>query len=295
MSLNQTPPALNPLDTLPHSPEDMNLLFQLYLDKRIEVQLDFYQNRGRENQLNSDFTFTIGTLIMTLSALLATIGATAAIPIFALISAILPAFSALLAAFRQLYGWDRQSALYRDAALGLEKIRLLVPDDDRLAYSDISPLFPKLVISSETVFTAEVSQWGQVVMASEEDEKEAQSSDPLARLMASANLSSDQIAAIENIVSSSGSSGVGLRAVTTDIQAAAQEYGRRSATEVKVQTTTPEGQTQSTVIRSANEAYTATAPTDAPPANSGEIAANSPAPDVSVDETPPTEPPTSAG
>jgi hypothetical protein len=276
----------------------MNLLFQLYLDKRIEVQLDFYQNRGRENQLNSDFTFTIGTLIMTLSALLATIGATAAIPIFALISAILPAFSALLAAFRQLYGWDRQSALYRDAALGLEKIRLLVPDDDRLAYSDISPLFPKLVISSETVFTAEVSQWGQVVMASEEDEKEAQVSDPLARLMASANLSSDQIAAIENIVSSSGSSGVGLRAVTTDIQAAAQEYGRRSATEVKVQTTTPEGQTQSTVIRSANEAYTATAPTNVPPADSVEIAANSPAPEAPVDETPPadpTEPPTAAG
>lgn len=211
MSFNQTP---SPLDAQPHTPEDIRLLFDLYLKKRVEGQLAFYENRSRENALNSDFTFTVGTFIMTLSSLLATIGASAAIPLLALISAILPAFSALLAAFRQLYGWDRQSAIYRDAVLGLEKLLLLVPDDDRLPYSDVTEVFSKIIMSSEAVFTAEVGQWGQIVLAAQQEERDSQAKDPLARLIASANLSPDQMNAIQSIVSA-GQTGVSLSSITT--------------------------------------------------------------------------------
>lgn len=214
MSLNQTPPP-SALDAQPHTDDDIRLLFDLYLKKRVEGQLAFYENRGRENALNSDFTFTVGTFIMTLSSLLATIGASAAIPLLALISAILPAFSALLAAFRQLYGWDRQSAIYRDAVLGLEKILLLSPDNDRLPYSDVNAVFSKIIMSSEAVFTAEVSQWGQIVLAAQQEERENQARDPLSRLIASANLNPDQMSAIQSIVNAGQTSGVNLSSTTT--------------------------------------------------------------------------------
>lgn len=213
MSLNQTPPSPD-LDASPHSPQETRLLFELYLKKRIEGQLAFYESRGRENALNSDFTFTFGTFIMTLSSLLATIGASAAIPLLALISAILPAFSALLAAFRQLYGWDRQISIYRDARLGLEKILLMTPDDDRLPLADVTPIFSKLIMSSEAVFNAEVSQWGQIVLASQKGEAEAQAKDPLARLIASANLNPDQMSAIQSIVTA-GQTGMSLSSIST--------------------------------------------------------------------------------
>lgn len=213
MSVNQTPPPPE-LDAQPHTADDIRLLFQLYKDKRIEGQLEFYESRSRENALNSDFTFTLGTFIMTLSSLLATISASAAIPILALISAILPAFSALLAAFRQLYGWDRQSAIYRDAVLGLEKLMLMIPDDDRLPYTDVSPIFTKLIESSEAVFTAEVGQWGQIVLAAQQGETESQARDPLSRLIDSANLSPDQLIAIQSIVTA-GQTGVSLSSTTT--------------------------------------------------------------------------------
>lgn len=213
MSVNRIPPPPE-LDALPHTPEDIQLLFQLYKDRRIEGQLEFYENRSRENALNSDFTFTLGTFVMTLSSLLATISASAAIPVLALISAILPAFSALLAAFRQLYGWDRQSAIYRDAVLGLEKILLMTPDDDRLPYTDVTSIFSKLIMSSEAVFTAEVSQWGQIVLAAQQGDAEAQAKDPLARLIASANLSADQMNAIQSIVTA-GQTGVSVSSTTT--------------------------------------------------------------------------------
>ncbi|NWG15454.1 MAG: SLATT domain-containing protein [Chloroflexi bacterium] len=221
MSVNPIP---NHLDAQPHSQEDLELLFSIYMEKRLQGQLQFYESRIRENDLNSDFTFTLGTFIMTLSSLLATISASAAIPILALISAVLPALSSLLAAFRQLYGWDRQSAIYRDAVLGLEKIRLLAPDDDRLPFSDITPIFPKVVMTSEAVFTAEVNQWGQIFTASAEQE-EAQNvpRDPLARMIAAANLSDDQAAAIQSIVASGKKSGMDVQATVNTYSEVAVE------------------------------------------------------------------------
>lgn len=254
MSANQLP---NHLDTQPHSPEDLALLFNIYLEKRLQGQLTFYESRIRENDLNSDFTFTIGTFIMTLSSLLATISASAAIPLLALISAVLPALSALLAAFRQLYGWDRQSAIYRDAVLGLEKIRLLAPDDDRLPYSDITPIFPKVVMTSEAVFTAEVNQWGQIFTASAEQE-EAQSvpRDPLARMIAAAKLSDDQAAAIQSIVNAGKKSGM-------DVQATVNTY---SEIAVEMQ---PPADAPAAGIELTAAAETTTilnSPADAPPA-----------------------------
>lgn len=190
----------NSTDQTHHSLEEIRILHDIYINNRIQEQLQFYSSRIRENQLNSDFTFGFGTLIMTLSSLLATISAASAVPVLALISAILPAFAAMLAAFRQLYGWDRQINIYRDTMLGLERIKLIVPDEDRLTLETLAEVFPRLVNSAETVFTAEVSQWGQFVTAQQEGEGEGQAKDPLEQLIASLNLTGSQVSAVQNII-----------------------------------------------------------------------------------------------
>lgn len=190
----------NSTDLAHHSLEEIRILHDIYINKRIQEQVQFYSSRIRENQLNSDFTFGFGTFIMTLSSLLATISAASAVPVLALVSAILPAFAAMLAAFRQLYGWDRQINIYRDTMLGLERIKLIVPDENRLTLETLAEVFPRLVNSAETVFTAEVSQWGQFVAAQDEEEGEGQAKDPLKQLIASLNLTGDQVSAMQSII-----------------------------------------------------------------------------------------------
>ncbi|MFN8371699.1 MAG: hypothetical protein U0694_02320 [Anaerolineae bacterium] len=103
----------------------MEYLFKLYLQKRLASQTNFYETRVRENELNSNFTFTAATLVMTLSSLFATIGASdpgGSTRGLVVAAAVLPAFAALLAGFRQLYGWDRQVAIYRSAKLGRTRL-----------------------------------------------------------------------------------------------------------------------------------------------------------------------------
>ena len=182
---------------------DVDVLYQIYMEKRIAAQISFYESRMRENQLNADFTFTVGALVMTVSSLIATIGAGATTNsgYLSLISAVLPAFAALLGSFRQLYGWERQIAIYRDSLLGLEKVKLLSPDDDRMAESNLGDIYPKLVTNSETVFTGEINQWGQFILDKEKGEPEdTQDSRALSSLIGNLELSDEQKAIIAAIM-----------------------------------------------------------------------------------------------
>lgn len=158
-----------------HTKEDLEFLFKKYLQKRLASQTNFYESRVRENELNSNFTFTTATLVMTLSSLFATIGATdpgGSTRWLVVASAVLPAFAALLAGFRQLYGWDRQVAIYRSAKLGLERASLIVPDNDLIAESDIAQAYPRLIASTESVLTNEVNQWGQFLLDKEKQNEQ---------------------------------------------------------------------------------------------------------------------------
>jgi hypothetical protein len=155
------------LDQRPHDSRDTELLYRIYMEKRVQSQIKFYESRVRENQLNADFTFGLGTLVMTLSSLVATISASVNLPFLSLLAAVFPAFAALLGSFRQLYGWERQSNIYRDALMGLERVKLISPDDDRIAAADLTQIYPRLIVGGETVFTGEVNQWGQFVQSTE--------------------------------------------------------------------------------------------------------------------------------
>ncbi|PJF40826.1 MAG: hypothetical protein CUN54_03760 [Phototrophicales bacterium] len=167
----QTRRVYQPLDA-----QTAYLLTRLYLSRRIDYQQSYYRAKAKEHDNNSDLMFRLGAIIMTLSSLLAAIGAT--IPEgsrgIALATALLPAFAALIASFRQLYQWERQATLYRDTMLGLEEASLAAPDRDALDPPTALNVLSKLVENAEQVFKNEVDQWGQLTMAGEEEDDEEQ-------------------------------------------------------------------------------------------------------------------------
>lgn len=196
--------ARDPQDNIDYEafdPLDIDVLYKIYMEKRLEAQAGFYESRVRENELNANFTFTLGAAVMTLASLVATISATGNRPELSLLAAILPAFAALLASFRQLYGWERQTSIYRDALMGLERIKLMAPDKDRIHTADLTEVYPKLVSSGETIFTGEVNQWGQFVQSTARGEaEETPDTRTTNMLMSDLQLSDEQIANIRKIV-----------------------------------------------------------------------------------------------
>ena len=157
-----------------HDVQDVDLLLRIYMNKRFLSQVNFYISRVRENFQNSDFTFAVTALTMTISSLVAVISATVRepfwTPFLTVLSAILPAFAALMFSFRHLYGWDRQINYYKDALAATETIRLIVDDEEIQKQGAISRIFPIFVINSEAIFDAEASQWGsKPVLTSESD------------------------------------------------------------------------------------------------------------------------------
>ena len=139
-----------------------HLLMRIYLARRIDYQIEFYRDRIREFDYNSDLLFRLGALVMSLSSLMAALSLQANSPSLRLVTALLPAFAALIASFRQLYQWERQAGIYRDSILGLEESRLVVPDLDVLDPATAQQVYPLMVQRAEQVFKDEVNQWGQV-------------------------------------------------------------------------------------------------------------------------------------
>jgi hypothetical protein len=205
MNATDTAPDFVDLDKEALGRQEVDQLYRIYQEKRIAAQVTFYESRMRENQLNSDFTFNVGALVMTISSLIATVSASGGSSYLTLISAILPAFAALLGSFRQLYGWERQTNIYRDSLLGLERVRLIAPDDDRMPAADLLTIYPQLVSSSEKVFTSEVNQWGQFIQEKEKGtEDETTDTAAMTALIGNLDLTDEQRAIIAAVLSGGG-------------------------------------------------------------------------------------------
>ncbi len=163
-----------------HTPADIQGLMAAYIEKRLDAQTKFYQDRIHENQVNSDFTFKWGTGLMLLASFLATFSALAGIPVLAIVTALLPVFAATLVSFQQLYGWDRQIPLYRDALDGIDNAKLMVPPQSRWIRLDLTTPYANLVEAGEKVLNGEVNQWGQAIVESSKAKGPSVQTGPLA-------------------------------------------------------------------------------------------------------------------
>ena len=155
-----------------HSSEANEVLLRLYLAKRIDGQMEFYESRVTEFNANIGFMVSIGAGIMAISSIISAIGTTSNSAELALVTAILPAMAAFIASLRQLYQWEKQSSLYRDASLGLQETRLLIPDWDQFDVRTAPAIVPSLVRATEDVFMAEINQWGQIALGLDQAEQD---------------------------------------------------------------------------------------------------------------------------
>ncbi len=155
--------------------EMADVLTKIYWERRVNYQLEYYQDRAREYEQNVDVAFRLGAILMTISSLLASLGVVLSgnelvAPLISLLTAIIPAVVSYIAAFRQLYQWDRQVTLYRDTQINLETAKLAMPDLDSLTLEDASANFPILVSKVEDVLMQEISQWGQIARGEVDDD-----------------------------------------------------------------------------------------------------------------------------
>ena len=159
-----------------HTPKTAKLLTRIYVERRLYYQMGYYQSKMVQFENNLDNAFRFNAIVMTLNSLLAAFGTVSSSSVVHLITAILPALAALISAFRQLYQWDRQSQLYKDTVLGLQRARLILPDIDdpnEIRPEEATIIFPKLVATTEDVFKEEVSQWGQIAAGDKSSEEES--------------------------------------------------------------------------------------------------------------------------
>jgi hypothetical protein len=117
---------------MPHDPADYPLLLRMYAELQMQPYLRWYEFRVRENDINTDFTFVTGLLLLTIGAVLALTDGLVlpstmmAVSVIATVLAFVPMF------FRQLYGWDRQSNLYRTALATYKPLRVVLDEALRL-------------------------------------------------------------------------------------------------------------------------------------------------------------------
>jgi hypothetical protein len=176
--LNQPPPVNGDGSSNGTMDNDTaTFLLNLYTKKRLDYQYDYYHKRYLQFDKNSDLLFRANALLIAITTLLAALG-TNVNSIggeVRLLTALLPAFAGLLTSIAQLYKWDEQSRIYRDAVLGLEKTRLILPATDTIEAAKAPTLFRDLVKSAEQVFLDDVNQWGQVSTAKDESAQDAAS------------------------------------------------------------------------------------------------------------------------
>ena len=143
------------------------VLGRIYFKKRVEYQYNYYKKRVRSIENHSRRAFRLEAVFMTLTSFFAAINIQVeAWSVLQLATVILPALAILIGAFRQMYQWDRQTQLYQESLLGLERARITVPPDKSLKSFDeeaIGEVLPNLLNQTEEVLNNEVNQWGQLM------------------------------------------------------------------------------------------------------------------------------------
>ena len=158
----------NPQELL--SPEEARLRTELYRQQRLEFQDRFYRSRIREFSQNSNLMLVFSAVLMFIAGITSAWSAVSHSATLAFITALLPASAAAVATFRTLYQWERQAALYSDTRVALREAKLELDDPEHLEPEDYLESFPNLVQKSEIAFQKEASQWGQILISSQEED-----------------------------------------------------------------------------------------------------------------------------
>ena len=123
-----------PSETL-FSDTEAQLRAQLYIQQRLNYQRDYYARRSAEYMHNADFMLRMTATVMGISAMISALSAGTDKPIYAFLTALLPAFAGMVSA----------------------------PDSDFPRPESPAEQFTRLVQEVETVLRNEAQQWGQLI------------------------------------------------------------------------------------------------------------------------------------
>ncbi len=151
-----------PSETL-FNDDEARLRAQLYIQQRLKYQDGYYARRTAEYTHNADFMLRLTATVMGISAMISALSAGTDKPIYAFLTALLPAFAGMVSAFRSLYQWQRQAKLYEETRLALRQAQLVMPDEDFPRPQSPAEQFTRLVQEVETVLRNEAQQWGQLL------------------------------------------------------------------------------------------------------------------------------------
>jgi hypothetical protein len=144
------------------SEEEARLRAELYLRQRWQYQSDYYRNRIREFIFNANRMLTFSAILMGASTVVSSSSILSDNTWLPFATAFLAALAGTLSAFRSLYQWERQAAIYESAWLAMQQARLAMPDESFMTAGDFSRFFPEMVRQTENVLRSEASQWGQI-------------------------------------------------------------------------------------------------------------------------------------
>jgi len=135
----------------------------LYKKQRLHFQDSYYARRAAEYMHNADFMLRLTATVMGISAMISALSAGTDKPIYAFLTALLPALAGMVSAFQSLYQWQRQAKLYEETRLALRKAELVMPDPDFPRPESPAEQFTNLVQEVEAVLRNEAQQWGQLI------------------------------------------------------------------------------------------------------------------------------------
>jgi hypothetical protein len=136
----------------------------LYQHARVEDQLSYYERRARQLQAAYRQVLLTSAVLFGASAAIGLI-AGLDVPgklVWAIFAATLPAITTVLSAYESLYGFERTSKVFGDAARNLRRVRpptLADAADERAAVQ-------AYVAEVEQILENELGQWGQLAAES---------------------------------------------------------------------------------------------------------------------------------
>jgi ABC-type transport system involved in cytochrome bd biosynthesis fused ATPase/permease subunit len=135
----------------------------LYQHARLRDQLKFYDSRRKEFQHARAQLLNIGTALAILAGIAGLLAAfdDRRRPVWATLAVIFPVLATAVTAYSNLYAFDQQARLYRDAASRVDEALATAPDPSDLASGET--VIPTFVDTVESIFMAEQGQWKQLV------------------------------------------------------------------------------------------------------------------------------------
>ncbi len=133
-----------------------------YVHKRYDLQLAWYEDRIGEFEENSSFTALVAGVLLAIASIAAAFSAFVSGGLAQIVITVIPSAAATLVSAQQIYGWDRQAALYEETISRLKDLRGKLKLDNPTI--DNEREVADAIAASEAVFSAESDQWGQDVL-----------------------------------------------------------------------------------------------------------------------------------